>query len=179
MKRSVLVSIHLYLAAFFAPMVLMMAVTGGLKLFGYQGVIEASPVAVIENQTLNMKHDQMNNYVQDLLQSAGIDTNFETIRVYASELVTRPTSRNYYQLKQSDSGIAITLMQPDLNARLLELHKGHGPGLFKWLEKIFSIALILIMLSGLYLGLMSQALRQKTLLLGIAGSAVLVAAALL
>lgn len=177
MKRSVLVSIHLYLAAFFAPMVLMMSATGGLKLFGYQGVIEATPIAVIENQKLNMKHENMNDYVHDLLQSAGIDADFEYIRVYTHDMVTRPTSRDYYQLKQSDSGIAITLMQPDLNARLMELHKGHGPGLFKWLEKLFSVALMLIMLSGLYLGLMSRPLRQKTLLLALAGLIAIVAAA--
>jgi len=61
----------------------------------------------------------------------------------------------------------------------MELHKGHGPSLYKWLEKAFAAALILIMLSGLYLGLQSPMLKQKTMVLSGAGLLVFVVLALL
>lgn len=83
--------------------------------------------------------------------------------------MTRPTSRTYYQLKQTSDGIEVARMEPSLQAAMMELHKGHGPGLFKWLGKLLAVALVFIMLSGLWLGLQSPLLKMKTVSLAVAG----------
>ena len=44
--RALWVKIHLYIAAFFSPMLLMMAVSGGLYLLGIKGTVEKTPVEV-------------------------------------------------------------------------------------------------------------------------------------
>ena len=180
MNRKLLVSLHLYLAAFFTPMILLVAITGGLYLFGIKGNVERTVVATLEQQTLNLKQDDLNAYASNLLQQAGVEEHrFEYLKTYGNEAVTRPTSRTHYQFKQTDAGIEVARMEPNLQAAMMELHKGHGPGLFKWLEKFLAIALVFVMLSGLLLGLQSPMLKVKTLALSAAGVAVALAAMLL
>jgi hypothetical protein len=52
---------------------------------------------------------------------------------------------------------------PSVLRALIELHKGHGPKLFVWMQKVMALALLLILLSGLVLGYLSPVLRSKTL----------------
>jgi len=177
MKTNVLVVVHLYLAAFFTPMVLFMAASGGLYLFGFKGTTERSTIALIENQQLNMKHDDLYGYVDTLLQQVGVKADFEYIKAYSDALLTRPSSREHYRLQQTHQGIEISLMKPDLNAQMMELHKGHGPAVFKYFERAFAIGLIVIMLSGLYMGLKSTSLRYQTLALVTGGFVVFIIAA--
>ena len=47
---------------------------------------------------------------------------------------------------------------PDLQKRLIELHKGHGPLAFKWLQRITAIGLIFAILAGLWLALSEREL---------------------
>ena len=60
-----------------------------------------------------------------------------------------------------------------------ELHKGHGPTLYKQFEIAFSMALVVIMLSGLYLGLASKGLKTRTIQLSLSGTALFLILALL
>jgi hypothetical protein len=60
---------------------------------------------------------------------------------------------------------------PSVLRALIELHKGHGPELFVWMQKIMALALLLILLSGLLLGYLSPVLRRKTLLTSAIGVA--------
>ena len=60
----------------------------------------------------------------------------------------------------------------------MELHMGHGPGLFKNFQKMFALGLLLIILSGLWLGLSSSGLRRRTLVISSAGAAVFLLLAL-
>ena len=62
---------------------------------------------------------------------------------------------------------------------MMELHKGHGPKIYVLLETVFAVGLMLIMLSGMYLGWMSPAYKQKTILLSAAGLLVFAVAVLL
>ena len=63
--------------------------------------------------------------------------------------------------------------------QLVELHKGHGPGLFKTLQKIMAVGLVIILLSGFWLGVSSEALRAPTLITTIAGLVIALATGLL
>ncbi len=180
MNRKLLVSLHLYFAAFFTPLILLVAITGGLYLFGIKGNVERTVVTTLEQQTLNLKQDDLNAYASSLLQQAGVEGySFEYVRAGGDSAVTRPTSRTHYQFKQTDTGIEIARMEPSLQAAMMELHKGHGPGLFKWLEKLLAVALVFVMLSGLWLGLQSPMLKSKTIALAAAGTLVALAAMLL
>lgn len=178
-SRKTLVSVHLYLASFFAPIIIIMAISGGLYLFGVKGNTTYTEVGLAEGISLNAKSPTLKDEVQAVLTSAGIDTRFEYVKDKGNSFYTRPTSREHYLLQQQGDNIVIKRGEPDLQAGLMELHKGHGPSLFKWLEKLFAIALVLIMASGLYLGLQSPMLKNKTLVLSGAGLALFIVLGLL
>jgi len=169
MSRSILINIHLYLAAFFAPIVLMLAISGGLYLLGVKGNVEQTNVQVPADSQLDLDSNSLQTDVESLLQNAGIAHEFEYIKRKGNVLYTRPTSREHYQITQSDSGLEITRNTPSVQAGLIELHKGHGPLAFKTLQKFTAVGLIIVLLSGVWLGLASDRLRKPTLISSGAG----------
>jgi hypothetical protein len=44
---------------------------------------------------------------------------------------------------------------------MIELHKGHGPTLYKDFQKAMAVALVFVLLSGAWLGVSSKGLRIK------------------
>ncbi|WP_374963081.1 PepSY-associated TM helix domain-containing protein [Spongiibacter tropicus] len=177
MSRKLLINIHLYLAAFFAPMVILMAISGGLYLVGIKGEqrVESS---VLLPGSLNPDSAQLEEDVRALLDQAGLSRDFEQVKVRGREVSTRPSNRLNYRLTPSEGGVQIDVVKPSLQASLIELHKGHGPQWFRLGQQIFSLALVLIMLSGLWLGLAAKGLRTRTLQLSVGGLAVFLLLAL-
>ena len=173
--RSLWIKIHLYVAAFFLPMLLAMATSGGLYLFGVKGSVDSTPVTLSITQTLSPDSGTLDSDVRELLNANGIDHDFEYIKVSGSTLITRPTSSEYYEFTNYQDEVQVTLNRPDLIKSLVELHKGHGPLLFKDLQKLMALGLLIILLSGFWLGTSSPALRVPTLLTSVAGLVVFLA----
>ena len=170
--RLTWIRIHLYIAAFFTPMLLTMAISGGLYLLDIKGNVEKTDIDLTESRSIDTATGSLEAQVRDLLVANGIDHEFEYIRVSGNNLVTRPTSTTWYQVQLAGPEIRLSRHEPDLIARLVELHKGHGPGLFKNLQKVMALGLLVVLLSGLWLGLTSPALRLPTA--GILGAGLLV-----
>ncbi len=169
--RSFWIKIHLYLASFFLPLLLLMAVSGGAYLQGFKGTVESAPIPVLNPVPLDTTASDLKQEVDGFLQANGIVHNFEYVKVSGKTLITRPTSRDYYEIDTRSDVPTVTLQQPDLLKRIVELHKGHGPGLFKNLQKVMALGLIVILLSGFWLGFTSAALRTPTMITTLAGLA--------
>ncbi len=169
MSRSLLVNIHLYTAALFAPVLLMMACSGGLYLLGIKGSVDQTTIDVSAGTTLNLDSSTLEQDIAHLLASAGESDQFEYIKRRGANVITRPTSREYYQITQTDTELRVVRNSPDLQAGLIELHKGHGPRAFKTFQKFMALGLLLILLSGVYLGLSSPRLRMPTFLTSAVG----------
>ena len=169
MSRRLLVSIHLYLAAFFAPMVIVMAVSGGLYLLGEKGQMQSRELGFVSGLSLKDDSPSLTDDVRTVLHRMGVGARFEYVKGKGGEFSTRPSSREHYRLSQKADGVAVAVISPSLQAAVMELHKGHGPRWYKYLETVFALGLLLIMLSGLYLGLMSSAYRRQTLVLAGSG----------
>ncbi|MFT6839599.1 MAG: putative iron-regulated membrane protein [Candidatus Azotimanducaceae bacterium] len=167
--RRLLINVHLYLAAFLAPMLLLVAVSGGLYLLNIKGEVTREAVVMPAGSNLDTEAPTLEADVRALLAEAGITHEFEYLRVSSNKVVTRPTSREHYQFNLAATGLTATRNTPDLQGRMMELHKGHGPGLFKDFQKVLSVGLMFIVLSGLWLGISARGLRNKTLLSTIAG----------
>lgn len=161
MSRKTMMTIHLYLAAFFAPILLLMATSGGLYLLDVKGSMEKGDTLVIEGATIADSGDKVAQ-VKQLLESAGLDSDFEYLKDRGPMMQTRPTSRDHYEIKAMANRVEITPVSPDLVAAMMELHKGHGPGLFRLLEQLMALGLILTLLSGLIVGLQSPLLKTRT-----------------
>jgi len=162
--RSLWVKIHLYVAAFFLPMLLAMATSGGLYLLGVKGSVESSPVSLSAVQSLSADSVTLESDVRKLLTANGIDHDFEYIKISGNTFITRPTSADYYEFTVHNNELQATLNRPDLIKSLVELHKGHGPLLFKDLQKLMALGLLIVLLSGFWLGASSVGLRIPTLL---------------
>ncbi|TNC92568.1 hypothetical protein [Thalassolituus sp.] len=171
MNRKTLVTIHLYLAAFFAPVMLILATSGGLYLFGIKGSVEKGETITIAGAALSEEGDKVAQ-VKALLEQAGLDSDFEYLKERGPMMQTRPTSRDYYEIKPVAEGIEVTPVSPDLVSALMELHMGHGPGLFRILEQITAIGLVLLLITGLIIGLKSPMLKKPTV--GISAAGILV-----
>lgn len=172
MNRTLLVRFHMYLAAFFAPAVLLVALSGGLYLLDIKGKVEQETIYT-GDITIDSNSASLHADVSSLLSAAGVTAhNFEYVKVKGDTLYTRPTSTEHYIIKTGANRTEVILARPDLQGTMIELHKGHGPELFKTFQKVFAVALIFIILSGLWLGISAARLRKSTLLTAAAGALV-------
>ncbi|MFT4519332.1 MAG: hypothetical protein ACI9JM_001728 [Halioglobus sp.] len=174
MDRKLLVTIHMYLAAFFAPAVLLVAISGGLYLAGFKGSVDEEFV-YSSNAIIDSKSSSLQTDVAELLVDAGVKSyNFEYVKVSGENLYTRPTSSDHYVIKPNDSGVEVIHARPSLQSRMIELHKGHGPSAFKTFQTAFALGLIFIIFSGLWLGFSAAKLRRSMALTATAGVAIFI-----
>lgn len=175
MKRKLFINIHLYLASFFAPVTILVAVSGGLYLVGIKGEVVQQEIYRAEQAAIDTGSASLQADVNALLAAAGVqDYDYEYVKVKGTTLYTRPTTRDHYVIKLAGDAATVFSASPSLQSRLIELHKGHGPGSFKTFQKIFAVALVFVMASGLWLGLSAVGLRRSTTATAVAGSVLFV-----
>jgi hypothetical protein len=173
MDRRLFITVHMYLSSFFAVAVLLVAVSGGLYLLGQKGQVEKTVVASLPKAEFSLPESASKADVEALLSAAGIEGfDFEYVRQSGSRAFTRPTSRLHYIVDASGEAIEITRGEPSFQARMMELHKGHGPTAFKTFQKVFALGMVFIIVSGLLLGLSAARLRRSTLITAGAGALV-------
>ena len=173
MDRKILITIHMYLAAFFAPAVLLVATSGGLYLAGVKGKVEQETIYSSGNATIDSNSTSLHADVAALLVDAGVESySYEYVKVSGESLYTRPTSSDHYIIKLNEGGVEVIHARPSLQSWMIELHKGHGPSAFKTFQKAFAVGLLFIILSGLWLGISAARLRRSTLLTATAGAVV-------
>lgn len=163
--RKLLVTLHLLFAGFLTPAFLMLAITGGNYLLGNKGSVETTPLALKAGASLDFNSANIHDDVVKLLADSAIDHKFEYVKSRgAGKVHLRPTSRPYIELVQSDGGLKATMNKPSLQAGFMELHKGHGPKLFKTYQKVVALGLIGVVLGGFLVGILAPAYRRKTLM---------------
>jgi hypothetical protein len=173
MDRKLFITLHMYLAAFFAPAVLLVAISGGLYLAGVKGNVEQETIYNSSETVIDTKSTTLQADVSALLASAGVESySFEYVKVSGTTLYTRPTSSDHYIIKSIAGGVEVIHARPSIQSRMIELHKGHGPTNFKTFQKAFAIGLIFIILSGLWLGISSARLRRSTLVTAATGAVI-------
>lgn len=163
MKRSLLLNIHLVLSALFIPFLLIIPLSGSLYLLGVKGEVNKTEVMRVEAQVPAELKDK-EAFFKTFFAEQKIDFDFEYIRETPAELIFRPTTRDYYTATVKDGSITLFAVKPSMLAKLMELHKGHGPQKMKKLEAAFGISLILILLTGLWLALTVPKYRKLTVI---------------
>jgi hypothetical protein len=175
MDRKLLIKIHMYLAAFFAPAVLLVSISGGLYLLGIKGEVEHTIIYQSADSNIDTQSDTLKADVEALLGASGVDDyEFEYVKVKGSALITRPSSTEHFLVKITASGVEVVRAVPNLQSRMIELHKGHGPTAFKTFQKVFAVGLVFTMLSGVWLGVSAARLRRSMLLVTLAGTLIFV-----
>lgn len=170
--RSTITLLHLFAATLLAPFFVMVAITGGLYVADIKPDLDKVEMQLSRPITLDPDSLTLEGDVRTLLADNDIDLEFEYIRNRGDNLTTRPTSRQHVQFTKDDDGWSATLNTPNLHYSMMELHKGHGPTLFKQYQIVAGVALFMIMMSGLIVGLLSKAYRRKTIVSTIFGSVI-------
>lgn len=177
--RKLLVNLHLIFAGLMAPAFLLVAISGGLYLINIKGTTTETPVTLSDGAQLDFSSETLDADVRTLLAQSGIDHKFEYIRNRGQAIDLRPTSRTYLTISQTEGGLTATRYKPNLQKSMIELHKGHGPSLFKLYQKFVAILLIGVVLGGVLVGLLAKAYRGKTIASLAAGTVLFLILALL
>ena len=172
--RKLLVTLHLLFAGFLTPAFLLLAITGGNYLIGNKGSLDKTPIALVENAQLDFKSATLESDVRKLLSANNIDYKFEYVKNRGTVIQLRPTSRKYIEMKQSAKGLTATWVQPSFQAGLMELHKGHGPTLFKTYQKFVALGLIGVVFGGFLVGVLARAYLRKTIIATVIGTIIFI-----
>lgn len=170
--RNILVTLHLYGAALLAPAFLLVAITGGLKLADVTGKAKETPIDIPAGTAFDPKSPNFEADVRTFLNTQKIDVDFDYIRVRGSDFTTRPTSRTHVDFKAKDGQLTAKKVEPDTLFALMEIHKGHGPKIYKLFGALAGLTLFFVIIGGLVIGLLSPAYRKTTIFSTIAGSVV-------
>lgn len=168
--RRLLILVHLYLASILAPMFILVAVTGGNYLLGIEGETKSTPIVLPNAAALDFQSPTVANDARAILAQTDSNIEFEYIRSRGSSAFTRPTTRPFVKFEQTSSGLTASLETPDLQYKLLELHKGHGPTLFRQYQIIGAISLFLVVFGGVIVGILAKPYRRPTLISVFGGS---------
>ncbi len=163
MNRKQIINIHLILATFFAPLLLIIGISGGLYLVGIKGEIKQQIIYQDSNQEFDFASKDRLQQIQHFLKKQKINYDFEYAVNDWNYAKTRPTSKEYYVFKLDNELLTVTKHSPNFIASLVELHKGHGPKLFRILQILLAIALFFILLSGISLALLSANYKNRTI----------------
>lgn len=162
--RKLLVTLHLIFAGLLTPAFLLVAITGGNYLLGNKGSFDKTPITLSQGASLDFGSQTLEADVRKFLTAQNIDHKFEYVKNRGTTIQLRPTSRKYIEMKQTPDGLTASWVQPSLQAGFMELHKGHGPKLFKTYSKIVALGLILVVLGGFLVGFLALAYRRRTLI---------------
>ena len=177
MSRKILFNIHFYLSCFFTPFLMLMAITGTSYLFGFKGSSES---VLVEKALIFESGQNKEKKVREVLEKIDAEYNFEYLKDRGSSIQTRPTTRAYYNFKKNEQQtFDLYRVSPNFLSRIIEVHKGHGPGLLKYFEKLLGFSLLLIVLSGFFMALKINNRKKSALLTSSLGALALLALFLL
>jgi len=167
--RKYLVLAHLWLAGLMAPAFALHAISGGLYLMNIKGEASTERVALPANAKLDFESETLEADVRAFLKSANLKHDFEYIRNRGTVIQLRPTSKTYLEFRQTPQGLSATRVKPNNIRSMMELHKGHGPKLFKSYQKLVALLLLGVVFGGILVGLLSKAYRRQTTVAVIGG----------
>lgn len=170
--RKYLILAHLWFAGLMAPAFALHAISGGLYLMNIKGTATTERVALPAGASLDFKSETLEVDVRALLEQADLKHDFEYIRNRGSLIQLRPTSKPYLEFANTPQGLSAKRVKPDAVRGLMELHKGHGPQLFKTYQKLVALLLLGVVLGGILVGLMAKAYRRQTVIAIVLGAIV-------
>ena len=146
MNRKNIIQIHLVLAAFLLPFLIHLPTSGVLYLLGQKGKANKELAFTVNNELKPTKEA-----ILEVFKTQSIDFDFEYIKKKNGKMILRPSTKEHYEIVPTAQGHQFYKITPDFILKIVEMHKGHGPGLFKKFQIAAGIGFILITLSGLWL----------------------------
>lgn len=88
--------------------------------------------------------------------------------------------RDFASFQQNGRGeLTAELNKPDLPYILMELHKGHGPTIYRMYQMVVALVLFLVVVGGVAVGLLARNYRNSTLIAAGVGTVITIALAMM
>jgi hypothetical protein len=172
--RNKLLTVHLWLAAFFLPIAIMFATTGGLYTISIKGsYVETSRTLQLE-QPLAPELSALTRVVEQALDAEGTPHPSGAASVKKAgtsfELEWTGADRDVV-LKPAADPLQATLVVKDTTPwrHLVQLHKAKGSDLAKAISVVWAIGLVVILVSGLLMAWNVPVYRRKAITAGALG----------
>jgi len=175
--RKWLLTIHLLIACLTIPFVILVVVSGILYLAGVKGELEISHIETPDAITLDFDSKRLEHEVRKILLTVDSTYDFEYLKVGGNTVYTRPTSKAHYRFQTIGDQTLLYKRSPDLQASMIELHKGHGPLMFKRYQQLIALCLLAVLMSGVFMALLNKKHRAKTIGMLFIGSALFISLA--
>lgn len=167
MQRK-LITLHLWLAAFFLPIAVMFATTGGLYTISIKGSYVESTRTLELQEPLAPELSALTRIVEQALDAEGIahPSGGASVKKAGTsfELEWTGADRDVL-LKPAADPLRATLVIKDTTPwrHLVQLHKAKGSELAKAISVLWAIGLVFILLSGLLMAWNVPAYRSKAI----------------
>jgi hypothetical protein len=175
LNRVFLTRIHLLLAAFLFPAILMFLATGALYTWGQTGKVTDTKLEVAIPAPLNPEDEAgMRALALAELGKAGLapPSGKSRIRKAGDAFTYEWTgSRRDITIEPGSAPnlAKVTIKEASLHRTFVQLHKAKGGTVFKVYATILAVALLLLVLTGLIIGWMTPAWRSTTKWASLAG----------
>ncbi len=176
MNRTVLIKLHVVLAAFMLPAFFMFLVTGALYTWEVKGEYQVQKIELDLVTALPSDQQALANMIEQQLQIRQIDvpSGKQSLKEVggAYQLEWTGANRDVLLAPTADPLKAtLTVKNTTWYRHLVQLHKAKGGVVFKVYAALMALSLLLLLLSGVLMALQMPKLR--TLTLGTIGAGVL------
>ncbi len=135
---------------------------------------EASPTEHQEKERATHDHDH-----HDSPDPAESREEAEESIPQVTTLTTQPAYKTHFRITVNPGDdIAVEKLSPDLQRRLIGLHRGEAEAPFKYLQYAMAVGLLCVLALGLYMGLSYRQLRKPTAAAAVIGLALFLVLAL-
>ncbi|NVE93800.1 PepSY domain-containing protein [Altererythrobacter lutimaris] len=184
MNRAFLTKLHLILAAFMFPAVLMFLITGALYTWGEKGAwYEETATIALEQPLSEQSEGAITNLAVQELASRELPMPSGNLSVTEGEgaSLTWNGARAEIELAATDNPLVAeaTIREASFHRWLVQLHKAKGSDYFKVYATLLASVLFLLVASGVIMGLQVKALRRITIASSVVGLFAFVGAVLL
>lgn len=182
-SRKILTYTHTILAAFFLPMGIMYAITGGLYGLDIKGGYATTEHKLTLTQPLAADLPSLAAIVKTELESRKIDlpTGSAGVRkVGTSFSFEWSGTRRDIELSPTADPLVASLKIKDTSPHrfFVQLHKAKGATAFKWFAAVWMVGLVLLFLTGGILAIAAKPFRKVAIPAAVAGATVFVILAL-
>ena len=172
MNRLFFVKLHLFFSGLALVFTAFMSLSGA-----YHLLVGGEPEAFQEIKrwqvSTKMSPQEMSDTLLRELKAHDPSYQFEQIKQDERGAFTRPTTRDYYFLQQSQSELILLKRSPSILKAMIEFHQGHGSQRARPIQGLLGVFVFLAVVSGLWLGLSSPVLRKNTVITVISGTLLL------
>ena len=182
--RKQLIVIHTVLAAFFLPMGIMYAITGGLYGLGLKGGYETVTTELKLEAPLDGELSTMVKLAEDELARQGIavPSGGASVKKGGTSYYLEWTGavRDVQLHPTADPLVAeFKVKDTDVQRYFVQLHKAKGGEVFKWFAAVWMVGLVLLFLTGGVMAYAAKPYRRLALISTVAGCGSFVVLAML